>query len=211
MEATQHADKTDSQATRKAAEYEACFGQQVHLDEAEAQEVVTEEDMEAEVEALYAKTRREMVEKVLARVSAGGVEEKERLTQADMVDEAWARQAAIYKMWFNEQVQRGLDTLKAGRAFGAKQVEAAFEAFGKEIFLTMLAEAKQFICETPEYDACFRQQVQIGLDEAVAGNVLTHEEAEAEMAAFRKELRQKRATKARRMADEVDLDAASAG
>ncbi|WP_439815849.1 CopG family ribbon-helix-helix protein [Zavarzinia sp. CC-PAN008] len=41
----------------------------------------------------------------------------------------------------------------------------------------------------PEYDAWFREQVQIGLDEADAGLLISHEEVEAEAAAWRAEVR----------------------
>ena len=61
--------------------------------------------------------------------------------------------------------------------------------------------------EAAEYDAWFRRQVQIGLDAANAGDVLTHEEMQAEVAAWRAEAQLRRAAKARRTVDEVGVDA----
>ena len=50
--------------------------------------------------------------------------------------------------------------------------------------------------EAAEYDAWFRRQVQIGLDEANAGDVVTHEEMVAEIATWRAEARRKMAEEA---------------
>ena len=46
--------------------------------------------------------------------------------------------------------------------------------------------------ETSEHDAWFRQQVQLGLDAANAGDLITAAEVEAEAAAWRAETRRKR-------------------
>jgi predicted transcriptional regulator len=45
--------------------------------------------------------------------------------------------------------------------------------------------------ETTEHDAWFRRQVQVGLDAANAGDVISAEEVEAEAAAWRTETRRK--------------------
>lgn len=45
--------------------------------------------------------------------------------------------------------------------------------------------------EVAEHDAWFRRQVQIGLDSANAGNVVSAEEVETEAAAWRAEMRRK--------------------
>ncbi|PWR21783.1 hypothetical protein [Zavarzinia compransoris] len=45
--------------------------------------------------------------------------------------------------------------------------------------------------EAADYDAWFRAQVQIGLDQARAGDLFSHEEVEAEAAAWRADLERK--------------------
>ena len=45
--------------------------------------------------------------------------------------------------------------------------------------------------EAAEYDAWFREQVQIGIDQANAGNVIPGEVVEAEAAAWREEVRRR--------------------
>jgi len=63
--------------------------------------------------------------------------------------------------------------------------------------------------EAAEYDAWFKRQVQIGLDAANAGDVVTHEEAEAEAEAWCAETLREMAAKAKRAASEAYLDASS--
>jgi hypothetical protein len=67
-------------------------------------------------------------------------------------------------------------------------------------------EAQQKAAETPEYDAWFRQQVQIALDET---EFFTAEEVEAEARVWREETRRQMLAEGRRVADEVGLEAFS--
>jgi len=127
------------EAAREAAEYDAWFRQKVK-EALESAEFFTNEEVEAEAAVWRAQTRREVVEKVLAQVATGEV--GEAAVPVDEPGSEEAQMAAEYNAWFRGLVQTGLDAVKAGKAFTAAHVEAAFGAACAQTGQEMLADAE---------------------------------------------------------------------
>jgi predicted transcriptional regulator len=79
------------------------------------------------------------------------------------------------------------EDLKA--AFG--EAAKAHDQTGAQLLRGFMRDYVKQQQEQAEYDAWFRKQVQIGIDSANAGNLIPHEEVEAEFAAWREETRRK--------------------
>lgn len=77
------------------------------------------------------------------------------------------------------------EALKAEFAQAAK----AKDRTGAQLLRDFMRDFVRKQQEVDEYDTWFRRQVQIGLDEADAGNLLSAEEVEADAAAWRAETR----------------------
>ena len=84
------------------------------------------------------------------------------------------------------------DDLKAAFAAAAKAQDRTAAQLMRD-FMRDYVKAHQ---NATDYDVWFRQQVQIGLDQADRGEVIPHEEIEAEFAALREKTRQKLMDKA---------------
>ena len=79
------------------------------------------------------------------------------------------------------------DALKSEFAQAAK----ARDRTGAQLLRDFMRDFVRQQQETAEHDAWLRRQVQIGLDSANAGELLSSEEVEAEAAAWRAEVRRK--------------------
>lgn len=71
------------------------------------------------------------------------------------------------------------------------QAAKARDRTGAQLLRDFMRDFVQQQQEAADYDAWFRQQVQIGIDQANAGELLSAEEVEAEAAAWRAETRRK--------------------
>lgn len=79
------------------------------------------------------------------------------------------------------------DTLKSEFAQAAK----ARDRTGAQLLRDFMRDFVRQQQEAAEHDAWLRRQVQMGLDSANAGELLSSEEVEAEAAAWRAEMRRK--------------------
>lgn len=73
------------------------------------------------------------------------------------------------------------DELKSEFAAAAK----AQDRTGAQLLRDYMREVVRKRQEEADYDAWFRRQVQIGIEAAEAGDLMSHEEAEADMASYR--------------------------
>jgi len=79
------------------------------------------------------------------------------------------------------------EALKAEFSTAAKSRDRT----GAQLLRDFMREFVQRQRDAAAHDAWFRQQVQIGIDEANAGNLVSSEEVEAEAAAWRAEMQRK--------------------
>ncbi|OKP04901.1 CopG family ribbon-helix-helix protein [Xenorhabdus eapokensis] len=83
------------------------------------------------------------------------------------------------------------DTLKSDFSTAAK----ALDRTGAQLLREFMRDFVRKQQEAADYDAWFREQVQIGIDDANIGNLMSAEEVEADANAWRTEIREKLAKK----------------
>ncbi|MDX7988950.1 hypothetical protein FE392_16760 [Xenorhabdus sp. 12] len=83
------------------------------------------------------------------------------------------------------------EVLKSDFSAAAK----ALDRTGAQLLREFMRDFVRKQQEALDYDAWFRKQIQMGIDEANTGNLISAEDVEADAAAWRTELREKLAKK----------------
>ncbi|MDC9604505.1 CopG family ribbon-helix-helix protein [Xenorhabdus griffiniae] len=83
------------------------------------------------------------------------------------------------------------DTLKSDFSVAAK----ALDRTGAQILREFMRDFVRKQQEVADYDAWFREQIQIGIEDANVGNLMSAEEVEADANVWRAEVREKLAKK----------------